>query len=226
MRNSIAGFAPGGLTGADGRASEPKNDAHNQACHRDDCVGRGRGFRGRLAELSQPGAGAAAARPRPHRDPFAAGGDRPRISRRQRDAETSRAFVRPAAVHGLVRARRAGGIDPVDGVSEKTWRDRLADPLCGGLEAKPAYAMFRFISVDDGGREIVRVDRIGTKRHGPDRSRRGTAAARRRAPISAETIKLAADKIYVSPLDLGRRNGLIEETHRPTIADRDAGLRG
>jgi hypothetical protein len=31
----------------DGRAGETKNDAHSQACHRDDCVGRGRGFRGR-----------------------------------------------------------------------------------------------------------------------------------------------------------------------------------
>ena len=35
-------------------------------------------------------------------------------------------FRSAAALHGLIRARRAGGIDPVDGVSEKTWRDRLA----------------------------------------------------------------------------------------------------
>ena len=32
-----------------------------------------------------------------------------------------------------------------------------------------------------------------------------------------ETVRLGPGQIYVSPLDLGRRNGLIEEVHRPTI---------
>ena len=32
-----------------------------------------------------------------------------------------------------------------------------------------------------------------------------------------ETIRLGPTQIYVSPLDLGRRNGLIEEVHRPTL---------
>ena len=32
-----------------------------------------------------------------------------------------------------------------------------------------------------------------------------------------ETIRLGPGQIYVSPLDLGRLNGLIEEVHRPTI---------
>mgnify|MGYP003693988979 CR=1 FL=1 len=70
-------------------------------------------------------------------------------------------FRSAAALHGLIRARRAGGIDPVDGVSEKTWRDRLASRLAAELEAKPAYAMFRIIGLDDDGRELVRVDRAG-----------------------------------------------------------------
>src|SRR6185436_16659559 len=65
------------------------------------------------------------------------------------------------ALHGLVRARRSGGIDPVDGVSEKTWRERLASRFVAELEAKPAYAMMRIIGFDDDGRELVRVDRAG-----------------------------------------------------------------
>ena len=40
-------------------------------------------------------------------------------------------FRSAAALHGLIRARRSGGIDPVDGVSEKTWRDRLASRFRG-----------------------------------------------------------------------------------------------
>ena len=70
-------------------------------------------------------------------------------------------FRSAVALHGLVRARKAGGTDPIDGVSEKTWRDRIASRLAAELEAKPSYAMFRIIGVDDGGRELVRVDRNG-----------------------------------------------------------------
>ena len=32
-----------------------------------------------------------------------------------------------------------------------------------------------------------------------------------------ETVGLTPGQIYVSPLDLGRRNGLIEQVHRPTL---------
>ena len=49
-------------------------------------------------------------------------------------------FRSAVALHGLVRARKAGGIDPIDGVSEKTWRDRIASRLAAELEAKPSYA--------------------------------------------------------------------------------------
>ena len=70
-------------------------------------------------------------------------------------------FRSAVALQGLVRARKAGGIDPVDGVSEKTWRDRLASRLAAELEAKPTYAMVRFIGFDDDGRELIRVDRAG-----------------------------------------------------------------
>ena len=50
-------------------------------------------------------------------------------------------FRTAAALHGLVRARTAGGTDPTDGVSEKVWRDRLASRFAAELEAKPTYAM-------------------------------------------------------------------------------------
>ena len=70
-------------------------------------------------------------------------------------------FRSAAALRGLVRARKAGGTDPIDGVSEKTWRDRLASRLAAELEAKPTYAMVRFIGFDDDGRELIRVDRAG-----------------------------------------------------------------
>jgi PAS domain S-box-containing protein len=121
-----------------------------------------------------------------------------------------------AALHGLIRARRSGGIDPVDRVSEKTWRDRLASDFAAELEAKPAYAMLRIIGLNDDGRELVRVDRAGpndTVRIVPEEG----LLKRNSRSYFPETIRLSPGQIYVSSLDLGRRNGLIEEVHRPTL---------
>ena len=70
-------------------------------------------------------------------------------------------FRSATALVGLIRAHLAGGIDPVDGLSEKTWRERIAERLLTELEAKPRYAQFRIIGIEDGGREIVRADRSG-----------------------------------------------------------------
>ena len=128
------------------------------------------------------------------------------------DVTASRSAV---ALHGLVRARRSGGIDPVDGVSEKTWRDRLASRFAAELEAKPAYAMLRIIGLGDDGRELVRVDHA-IERHSSDRARRGIADEKQ-SQLFPETVRLDPGQIYVSPLDLGRRNGLIEAVHRPTL---------
>jgi PAS domain S-box-containing protein len=125
-------------------------------------------------------------------------------------------FRSAAALHGLVRARKAGGIDPVDGVSENTWRDRIAARFAGELDAKPTYAMFRIIGLDDGGRELVRVDR-----NGPNGTVRIVSEAglqkRGNRDYFQETIRLGPTQLYVSTLDLGRFNGLIEEVHRPTL---------
>src|SRR5436309_15765897 len=66
-------------------------------------------------------------------------------------------FRSAVALGGLVRGRREGGVDPVDGVSEKTWRDRIASRLAAELEAQPSYTMVRRIGLDNDGRELVRV---------------------------------------------------------------------
>ena len=76
--------------------------------------------------------------------------------------------------------------------------------------------MFRIIGLDDEGRELVRVDRAGpndTVRIVPEEG----LLKRSDRSYFQETIRLGPTQIYVSPLDLGRRNGLIEEVHRPTL---------
>jgi len=125
-------------------------------------------------------------------------------------------FRSAAALHGLVRARMAGGTDPVDGVSEQTWRDRIASRFAAELEAKPGYATIRIIGLDDGGRELVRVDR-----NGPDGAVRivpePDLQARGDRSYFQETIRLGPSKFYVSPLDLTRPSGADQPQRRPTI---------
>ena len=64
-------------------------------------------------------------------------------------------------LNALIRGRLADGVDPVDGVSGKPWRERIAERLSAELEAKPAYSQFRIIGIENDGREIARADRSG-----------------------------------------------------------------
>jgi signal transduction histidine kinase/ActR/RegA family two-component response regulator len=68
-------------------------------------------------------------------------------------------FRSAVAVEGMARARLAGGMDPRSGLTVGDWRDRLAGRFAAELAAKPAYERFRIVGVDDGGREMLRVDR-------------------------------------------------------------------
>ena len=125
-------------------------------------------------------------------------------------------FRSATALVGMLRAHSAAGIDPVDGLSERTWRERIAERLLAELEAKPIYAQFRVIGIADGGREIVRVDRSGpggAVRLVPDAQlqRKGDR------PYFTETIGLQAGEIYVSALDLNQENGVVETPHQPSI---------
>ena len=120
-----------------------------------------------------------------------------------------------AAVAGLMRARLNGGIDPTDQTTEALWRERLEGRLAAQMPLKPAYAL-RFIGVADGHREIVRVDRSGP--NGAVRIVPQTELQRvGDAPYFRNTINLAADKIYVSPVGLNTENGVVERPPVPTL---------
>jgi PAS domain S-box-containing protein len=125
-------------------------------------------------------------------------------------------FRSRSSVIGMVTAHFNGGIDPVDHVSEQTWRQRLTTRMVADLVAKPAYSQFRVIGMDDGAREIIRVDRSG-----PDGAVRAVPQVELQQegdqPYFRNTIKLARDEIYVSPIDLNQENGVIETPHVPTL---------
>src|SRR6266436_2199551 len=56
-------------------------------------------------------------------------------------------FHSAVALNGIVRARAAGGIDPLDGTTtEAAWRERMATRYAAELVSKPAYSQFRIIA--------------------------------------------------------------------------------
>jgi PAS domain S-box-containing protein len=126
-------------------------------------------------------------------------------------------FRSAVALNGIVRAHAAGGIDPLDGTTtEATWRERMAARYVAELESKPAYSQFRIIGIDDGGREIVRVDRRGKDgaiRIVPD----AELQTKSDRSYVTDTLRLRPDEIYVSPIELSHDNGLIEVPHVPVL---------
>ncbi|WBL79275.1 PAS domain S-box protein [Bradyrhizobium xenonodulans] len=121
-----------------------------------------------------------------------------------------------AAINGLIRAHIGGGIDALDGVSEQTWRERIAARLAAEIDAKPSYGQFRIIGLDDDHRELVRVDRSGPNgkaRVAPDSEleRKGERT------YFQDTIRLAPGEVYVSPIDLATRQGGTADIHVPTL---------
>jgi PAS domain S-box-containing protein len=113
-----------------------------------------------------------------------------------------------AAVDGIVRAREAGGRDPRTGMTETQWADLLAQLFEATVRAKPDYVKVRFIGLRDGGKEIVRVDRLGVEgqvRRVPD------AELQRKGDRSfvPETIALDNGKVYVSAVDLNQEQGTV-----------------
>ncbi|MBR0779634.1 PAS domain S-box protein [Bradyrhizobium diazoefficiens] len=118
------------------------------------------------------------------------------------------------AVRGIIDAHLNNGIDPVDHLSEQTWRDRLLTSLTAELEANPAYAKIRIIGAD--GVEFLRVDRSGSNgsvRVVPDEA----LQTKDERFFFQEAIKLPEGKIYVSPVDLNVDGGVIQMPYVPSL---------
>lgn len=115
------------------------------------------------------------------------------------------------AVREIARAGAAG-----DRAGEANWRKVLTQNLVAQLEAKTHYVQYRLIGVADGGREIIRVDRSGINgaiRVVPeeDLQRKGDRDYFR------EAIRLSADKVYFSPIELNQENGVVEKPYLPVL---------
>jgi PAS domain S-box-containing protein len=123
-------------------------------------------------------------------------------------------FNAAAGTRNLMMARLASpGVvsDP-----ETEWRQRLAVRFEAELAGKPDYLQFRVIGVDDGGRELVRVDRSGpggTIRRVPDAELRQSGER----DFFKNAVATPADEVYVSPIELSDESGIAGMPHVPTL---------
>jgi hypothetical protein len=119
--------------------------------------------------------------------------------------------VQGQAVRGLARAAVAGSdVDPMTGTSTAEWKARLTSRFIAELKAKPEYAQFRIIGVADGGREIVRVDRMGPEgaiRVVPEAElqRKGDRV------YFKEAVQLPAGELYASPIEINQEEGSLQK---------------
>jgi PAS domain S-box-containing protein len=119
------------------------------------------------------------------------------------------------SVQGIMRARAGkNGVDPYDGSTEETLRSRVESIFEGFLNQKPNYFQIRFIGINDGGREIVRVEKIDEKILKIHRSK---LQAKENRFYFKETIKLPPQEVYISPITLNREFGEISEPHTATL---------
>ncbi|MGA2128366.1 MAG: ATP-binding protein, partial [Xanthobacteraceae bacterium] len=137
--------------------------------------------------------------------------------------ETSTADARPdlialrasAPAAGIVRASRAGGVDPADGTTLEAWRAKMATRCVAELTAKGLYRECRFTTAD-GGRDIVRVDRGGPGagvRVVPD----DEPPRRDGADLLRQTIGLADGDVFVSAVEPERQAGPAETANIPIL---------
>ena len=122
---------------------------------------------------------------------------------------------RTSPIGGIVRARMNSGIDPADGISVIGWEQRLVAIFSALLRSRPAYTRLRYVGMADGGREIIRVERLtdGTIRQTPTGLLQTTADR----PFFQKAAKLAKDDLYVSNFELARDFGKVVIPKRPEL---------
>ena len=132
--------------------------------------------------------------------------------------------VQGQAIEGVVRARIADDVDPVTGTPSDVFKKRIASRFVAELSAKPEYSQFRIIGIADGGRELVRVDRMGPG--GAIRTVPESELQRKgdRDYFKA-AIQLPAGQLYASPIDFNQEDGALREAVRADAARRRADRR-
>jgi C4-dicarboxylate-specific signal transduction histidine kinase len=117
-------------------------------------------------------------------------------------------------VQGIRRALEGDGKDALGGSSLRQWEERLAQIFLAFAETRPEYFQLRLIGSRDGGRELVRVERMagGIEVTAPEAlQRKGDRYYFR------EAARLPEESVYLSHIDLNREHNRLSEPNQPTL---------
>ncbi len=118
-------------------------------------------------------------------------------------------------IQGIIRASRDGR-DPLDGSTLQSWRERLEIIFEGVARHKPDYLQVRFIGVADGGRELVRVNR-NLKTGAVSAVAQDQLQTKGSEPYFVSALARKPDQLYLSPINLNREFGVIEQPFVPVV---------
>lgn len=104
-------------------------------------------------------------------------------------------------IQGIARAQQHGGIDPEDKSTQAAWLDRLAIIFGSLMKTHPAYTQIRYIGVKNDGKELLRLDRVGSSIQRVPQARLQSKGDR---SYFQEATKLNADNLYLSRMELNR----------------------
>lgn len=113
---------------------------------------------------------------------------------------------------GIIRARDHEGIDPIDNSTLLQWINRYEVILHSLSKSKPEYYQLRYI--DETGKEVVRVYHDGTNAIIAGESELQDKSDQE---YFDDTMRLPADQLYISRVNLNRENDQIETPFKPTI---------
>lgn len=118
-------------------------------------------------------------------------------------------------VQGLIRSLDNDGVDPLDGSTTELWRRRMETIFVSMLKPRAAYVQIRYIGLDDGGRELVRVNSRGSN------DIEVVAPENLQQKGEEDYFKAVQDvplgSVYLSPVNLNREHGKVQMPHVPVI---------
>ncbi|MDD0854158.1 ATP-binding protein [Halobacteriovorax sp. GB3] len=110
-------------------------------------------------------------------------------------------------IQGILRAKKNKGFDEKGKSSEGQWKDRLETIFKEMLIAKSHYLQIRYISHSDNGKEMLRVERIGSR---IERTKEVNLQEKKNEDYYQEVFKLTENQVYLSPFSLNREYGKVQ----------------
>ena len=107
-------------------------------------------------------------------------------------------------IKGIIEASKNSGIDPRDGTTTQEWKNRLATIFYAYMQSNDDIRQIRYIGLDDGGKELVRVDRaLGAI----EKTSEEKLQTKGETQYFKEASKLNPGSIYISEMELNKEYG-------------------